>query len=90
MMRNERVDKRNGQAVGTAERRSMNEERNRRIRRFLEQYINSGTKNIYEDALICAVQMLIERDVFTFAELQRECALEVRAIIPADWAGGTE
>lgn len=68
----------------------MNEERNRRIRRFLEQYVNFGTKNIYEDDLICAVRMLLEKGVFTFAELQRECAMEVRAIIPADWAGETE
>ena len=58
----------------------MNEERNRRIRKFLDEWINFGTETIDEDVLIAA-----EGGVFTFAELQFECAMRVRAIIPNDW-----
>lgn len=63
----------------------MNEERNRRIRKFLDEWINFDTETIDEDALIAAVGLLLKGGVFTFAELQFECAMRVRAIIPNDW-----
>ena len=63
----------------------MNEERNRRIRRFLDDWIDFGTDTIDEDVLICAVGLLLKGGVFTFKELQFECAMKVRAIIPNDW-----
>lgn len=63
----------------------MNEERNRRIRKFLHEWINFGTETIDEDVLIAAVGLLLKGGVFTFAELQFECAMRVRAIIPNDW-----
>lgn len=63
----------------------MNEERNRRIRKFLDEWINFGTETIDEDVLIAAVGLLLKGGVFAFAELQFECAMQVRAIIPNDW-----
>ena len=65
----------------------MNEERNRRIYRFLRDYVNFGTRNeiTEEGRLIAAVGLLIRENVFTFKELQFECARKVHAIIPNDW-----
>ena len=63
----------------------MNEERNRRIYRFLREYVNFCDETINEDVLIVAVGLLIRENVFTFEEIQFECAMEVRAIIPNDW-----
>lgn len=65
----------------------MNEERNRRIYRFLRDYVNFGTKNEITDKgrLIAAVNLLIREGVFTFKELQFECAMKVHAVIPNDW-----
>lgn len=63
----------------------MNEERNRRIYRFLRDYVNFGDEKINEDVLVAAVGLLVSESVFTFAELQFECAMRVRAIIPNDW-----
>ena len=50
-------------------------------------YVNFGTKNEITDEgrLIAAVNLLIRESVFTFKELQFECAMKVRAIIPNDW-----
>lgn len=52
----------------------MNEERNRRIYRFLRDYVNFGTRNeiTEEGRLIAAVGLLIRENVFTFKELQFE------------------
>lgn len=66
----------------------MNEERNRRIYRFLRDYVNFGDETINEDVLVAAVGLLIRENVFTFKELQFECAMKVRAIIPNDWQEG--
>lgn len=68
----------------------MNEERNRRIYRFLRDYVNFGTKNEITDegSLIAAVGLLIRESVFTFKELQFECAMKAHAIIPNDWEEG--
>lgn len=65
----------------------MNKERNRRIYRFLRDYVNFGTRNEITDEgrLIAAVGLLIRENVFTFKELQFECAMKVHAIIPNDW-----
>lgn len=69
---------------------NMNEERNRRIYRFLRDYVNFGTRNEITDEgrLIAAVGLLIRENVFTFKELQYECAMKYRAIIPNDWQEG--
>lgn len=72
------TDKRSGE-IG------MNEERNRRIYRFLRDYVNFGDETINEDVLVAAVGLLVRESVFTFAELQFECAMRERAIIPNDW-----
>lgn len=68
----------------------MNEERTRRIYRFLRDYVNFGTRNeiTEEGRLIAAVGLLIRENVFTFKELQFECAMKVHAIIPNDWEEG--
>lgn len=68
----------------------MNEERNRRIYRFLRDYVNFGTRNeiTEEGRLIDAVGLLIRENVFTFKELQFECPMKVHAIIPNDWEEG--
>ena len=68
----------------------MNEERNRRIYRFLRDYVNFGTRNEITDegCLIAAVGLLIRENVFTFKEIQFECAMKYRAIIPNDWQEG--
>lgn len=60
----------------------MNEERNRRIYKFLREYVNFGTKNEITDEgrLIAAVGLLISESVFTFKELQFECAMKVHAL----------
>lgn len=63
----------------------MNEERNRRIYRFLRDYVNFGDETINENVLVAAVGLLVRESVFTFAELQFECAMRGRAIIPNDW-----
>lgn len=68
----------------------MNEERNRRIYRFLRGYVNFGTRNeiTEEGYLIAAVGLLLRENVFTFKELQFECAMKACAIIPNDWQEG--
>lgn len=50
-------------------------------------YVNFGTRNEITDEgrLIAAVGLLIRENVFTFKELQFECAMKDHAIIPNDW-----
>lgn len=63
----------------------MNEERNDRIHRFLEEYINFGDSPVCEARLVAAVRLLQESRVFSFEELRWECLRKVRAFIPSDW-----